>query len=67
MAATLTYLTQRALSSYTFMSVDHPLYEAWLEYQRAKALRDGIRPAKARLKAELYIERLIADEMERAA
>lgn len=67
MAATLTYLTQRALSAYRFASVDHPLVLAFSDYQFAVAQRDGVTDAKRKLRAELNIERLVSSEMDKAA
>lgn len=67
MAATLKHRTQRALALYTFADVDHPLVVAYSDYQIARAFRDGVQPAKARLVAELNLERQLSREMERAA
>ena len=67
MAATLKHQTQRALSLYRYASCDHPLIVAWLDYQHAKSVRDGVQPAKARLKRELNIEWLASEVLEHAA
>ena len=67
MAATLTHQTQRALSAYTFASVDHPLIVAWSDYSHARAHALPTREPKARLRRELRLEALVSAEMERAA
>jgi hypothetical protein len=67
MAATLKHRTQRALALYRFMDVTHPLYEAWLDYQHAKAHALPCHVEKARLKAELRLETQLSNELEKVA
>lgn len=64
MAATLTHQTQRALALYTFIDCDHPLQQAWSDYQFAKFAADGVPEAKARLKRELRLEAHITHVLE---
>jgi hypothetical protein len=67
MAATLTHLTQRTLSAYTFIDCDHSLWQAWSDYQVARAQRDGVQPAKRRLRRELRLEHMTNEIIEHAA
>jgi len=61
MAATLKHQTQRALSLYTFIDCDHPLQEAWSDYQHLKAIGSNQewRLAAQKLRRELRIEAAI--------
>lgn len=66
MAATLKHLTQRALKTYTFMDADNPLWQAWSDYEHAKAHALPLRPVAQRLRAELRLETMVSETLEAA-
>jgi hypothetical protein len=67
MAATLKHQTQRALALYSYIDCDHPLVVAWSDYTYMRANALPCSAAKARLRAELRLEGLVRNEMERVA
>jgi hypothetical protein len=67
MAATLTHQTRRALALYTFIDCDHPLQQAWSDYQFAKSNALPCRTAKARLLKEIQLEEAINEVLKCAA
>ena len=66
MAATLKHQAQKALSLYTFIDTDHPLQQAWSDYQFTIANRLPCDDEKARLKRELRLEAHITRVLESA-